>query len=161
MAEYNLTHTGAELDDAINKVKSGFLNPSDIDVHCTKAAFGNIPSRTSDVVLTGYTINFGFKPKIFCIRANGGLNHGSTRQYLGTSFFALKDDGTYYEIDGNPARFTERLYYYSSQNAPFASYSTALSNTFQATETGVKFSESHDGSHYLKGNLNYMYYAFG
>lgn len=28
MSEYNMTHTGKELDDAINKVKSGYIKPS-------------------------------------------------------------------------------------------------------------------------------------
>lgn len=28
MSEYNMSHTGAELDDAINKVKSGYIKPS-------------------------------------------------------------------------------------------------------------------------------------
>ncbi len=28
MSEYNMTHTGRELDDAINKVKSGYIKPS-------------------------------------------------------------------------------------------------------------------------------------
>ncbi len=37
MSEYNMTHTGRELDDAINKVKNGYIQPS-----------GNSPTITSN-----------------------------------------------------------------------------------------------------------------
>ncbi len=30
MAEYNLTHTGQELDDAINRVRNGYVNPANV-----------------------------------------------------------------------------------------------------------------------------------
>lgn len=43
MSEYNMTHTGRELDDAINKVKSGYVLPFDVY---------NIYSNVSDLDIT-------------------------------------------------------------------------------------------------------------
>ena len=36
MSEYNMSHTGAELDDAINKFISGYIDKSKMVMHITK-----------------------------------------------------------------------------------------------------------------------------
>ena len=54
MSEYNMTHTGRELDDAINKVKSGYVLPTEIY---------NIFSNVSDLDITmGKTLNVDIQP---------------------------------------------------------------------------------------------------
>ncbi|MBO5935662.1 MAG: hypothetical protein J6Q94_09280 [Clostridia bacterium] len=54
MSEYNMTHTGRELDDAINKVKSGYVLPTEIY---------NIYSNVSDLDITmGKTLNVDIQP---------------------------------------------------------------------------------------------------
>lgn len=90
MSEYYMTHTGKELDDAINKVKSGYIKPSGSknitangthDVKAYENAIVNVPagiipignltdalitrsstnSEHSADIPTGYYVNSGFR----------------------------------------------------------------------------------------------------
>lgn len=91
MSEYNMTHTGRELDDAINKVKSGYVLPTETY---------NITSEVRDLDITmGKTLNVimsipdGYidKTKI-CHFATGVVNNITAGQAV--SVTGIKDDAT-------------------------------------------------------------------
>lgn len=75
MSEYNMSHTGRELDDAINKVKSGYIDKSKLTMHITKEASGTFPGNGK--TLSNISINTGFKPKIFLIQNQDAVWTGS------------------------------------------------------------------------------------
>lgn len=67
MSEYYLDYTGAQLDDAINKVRSGYIDSSDIIMHCKQSASGTFvgSGQTCDKL----SIGLSFRPKIILIIA--------------------------------------------------------------------------------------------
>lgn len=161
MSEYCMSHTGKELDDAINKVKSGYLNPDDILTHAKEFTTGYL-QVDNDTSISDIEIKLGFKPKFFLIRNYGGIQSAAGSYYLTTSFFIADDEyKQFYELMSdeynNYSRASMFTYYNSSKAC--AGQSNASANTFTATSNGVSGSGS--SSIMLKGGNTYIYYAFG
>ncbi len=97
MAEYNMSHTGRELDDAINKVKNGYIDKSKLTMHITQSASGTFTG--SGQTLTNINIQTGFKPKIFLMQNVDAVFTGSDASpYSLVGSVMLRDDN-YEELE--------------------------------------------------------------
>lgn len=76
MSEYYMAYSGAELDDAVSKVKNGYINPDKLLTHITKSASGQFTG--SGETLNNISIDIGFKPKIFLLQNVDAVYTGST-----------------------------------------------------------------------------------
>ena len=76
MSEYFLDHTGAQLDDAINKVRNGYINPADLINHCTQSASGTFSG--SGQTCEKLSIVLSFRPKIIFIAATSAITTSNT-----------------------------------------------------------------------------------
>ena len=98
MSEYNMSHTGRELDDAINKVKNGFIDKSKLTLHTTKTATGSFTGSgqtLSNIAIT----NIGFKPKIFLVQNQDAVWTGSdSAPYSLVGSVMIRDDN-YNELE--------------------------------------------------------------
>lgn len=161
MSEYYMTHTGKELDDAINKVRSGFLDPDDVLTHGNEFVTGYF-QVDSDTFISDIEIDLGFKPKFFLIRNYGGIQSATGTYYLTSSFFVADDEyNQFFELMGDEYKNYSRasMFTYYSNSKACAGQSNALANTFSPTENGVAGSGS--SSITFKGGISYIYYAFG
>lgn len=107
MSEYNMTHTGKELDDAIAKVQSGYVFPNQAVTVTENGTYGtikNIPVKlldeitvnvpqglletayitpavlNSDATTLSYT--FDFVPKVLCLISQTSVTKSSTNSYI-------------------------------------------------------------------------------
>ena len=97
MAEYNMSHTGRELDDAINKVKNDYIDKSKLTMHITREASGSFTG--SGQTLANINIQTGFKPKIFLMQNSEAVWTGSAASpYSLLSSVMLRDDN-YEELE--------------------------------------------------------------
>lgn len=67
MSEYYLGYTGAQLDDAVNKVRSGYLDPKTMIMNCKDSASGTFQgtNQTCDKLSLGLS----FRAKVILIIA--------------------------------------------------------------------------------------------
>ena len=98
MSEYNMAHTGAELDDAINKVKNGYIDKSKMVMHITKETSGTFTG--SGQTLSNIAIRtIGFKPKVFLIQNVDAVWTGSdAAPYSLVGSVMIRDDN-YEELE--------------------------------------------------------------
>lgn len=98
MAEYNMSHTGKELDDAINKVKNDYIDKSKLTMHITQSATGTFTG--SGQTLENISIpTIGFKPKIFLMQNSEAVWTGSDASpYSLVGTVMLRDDN-YEELE--------------------------------------------------------------
>lgn len=163
MSEYNMTHTGKELDDAINKVKSGYINAAGTQNYTTQFK-SDVFSVSSDTLVSNVSIPVGFKPKIFVIRANAGITSTSSRYYITTSWVVT--DNNYEHILSKPdgsadARSAGSIGFYYSSNSARSAQSNSINNSLQVTDNGVKGNGSTGSSYYFKANTTYFWFAWG
>lgn len=191
MSEYNMTHTGQELDAAIEKVKNGYILPSgtknitangthDVknfqnanvnvpvgtgtSLYVTKYASGSyIP--TSDTLVSSATIPIGFKPKIFILRLHTGTKPIS-KYIITSSFFAYNNNFGLFSENVPDYSTTGTLNsrcssYFSTTNSNQAGASQSGKNCFYPTDTGVSGSGDSTAVAYLRGGSTYVYYAWG
>ncbi len=103
MSEYNMSHTGRELDDAINKVKSGYILPSGdsdtitengthpvrqyenavVDVPNYEMASGSVTPSSN---VTNITFTTDFLPRAVCIGCGKTTTTGSNTVVNSFSF---------------------------------------------------------------------------
>ncbi len=76
MSEYFLGYTGAQLDDAINKVRSGYIESDGILVHCKQSASGTFVG--SGQTCEKLSIGLSFRPKIILIIASSPISTTNT-----------------------------------------------------------------------------------
>lgn len=154
MSEYYLSHTGAQLDDAINKVRSGdYIDIADIISHCTQSANGSY-TKTSDTTMNNISVTVGFRPKVFVLTNLGGVVSNSTstaKNHLLTSLIVCDDEGNIL------LKFSSYLYYTSS--GFMGSRSASAANTLAATENGVIGGSG--TSVVARANVEYQWYAWG
>ena len=175
MSEYYLNYTGAQLDDAINKVRSGYILPTEIinivenvsnmDISKGKTLNVNVPqgytkynngiySPPSNVYMPDFSLNVGFKPKVFVIFANAGINSSSkdnNNQPITFSFVAY--DASFNKIEAR----SHRLYYNSSYY--MISPTGSAGHTLSSSDTGVVGGSTR--YFYFFGNHAYNWYAWG
>ena len=170
MSEYNMTHTGRELDDAINKVKSGYVLPteiyniysnvSDLDITMGKTLNVDIqpsgdyvklnkyfyekysPSGSSSLVKSK-TFSCGFLPKIVLIVPNTDTTFSTTNTNIFSAYIAI----------GSFELRREGIYKLSTNNRVGVS-----SGGLSVSATG--FTYSHDKIEFIVGS-DYDVYAWG
>lgn len=170
MSEYNMTHTGRELDDAINKVKSGYVLPfevyniysnvSDLDITMGKTLNVDIQPSVDYVKLNKYfyekysptgssslvkskTFSCGFQPKVVLIVPNTDTTFSTTNTNIFSAYISL----------GSFELRREGLYKLSSGNRLGAS-----SGGISISATG--FTYSHNNIGFIVG-CDYDVYAWG
>ena len=76
MSEYFLSYTGAQLDDVINKVRSGYIDSDGIIMYCRQFASGTFvgAGQTCDKL----SIGLSFRPKIILIIATSSITTSNT-----------------------------------------------------------------------------------
>ncbi len=179
MSEYFLKFSGAELDDAINKVRSGYVLPTEViniasnvsnmDITKGKILNVNVPvagtimncsqyksetytSGSSRVALADLTIDIGFKPKIFFIHCTGALYTGMESPYMLTSsIFLYSDDDT------EPLQYTTFVLKGDSTNG-YGRAGASNGNGFKRTDTGV---QGFGTNVVTQKNVTYRWYAWG
>lgn len=112
MSEYYLGYTGAQLDDAINKVRSGdYIAISGIINHCTQSASGTFAG--SGQTINNLSIGLNFRPKIILIAATSALTTANTDspydisavwRIYDNNFNAVRDNCVFVFKSGNSAR---------------------------------------------------------
>lgn len=161
MSEYYMTHTGKELDDAVSKVRSGFIDPADIVNHCTRYVT-DYYQADNDKSLADFKLTLGFKPKFFLIRNYGGIQSESNSYYLTSSFFATDDEyNNFTQVmdNGYNNHYKATTFTYYSGNKACAGQSNSDSNTLTPTSDGVCGNKG--STVVLKGGNKYIYYALG
>lgn len=169
MSEYNLSHTGKELDDAISKVKSGYILPSetvnitenvtDMDITNGKLLNVNVPvpdgyinftryytetySQTASTLEYEHTFTCGFRPKVVLISVQTDTTLSTTYGVI----FAFRT-----EIDGLTT-VGDGIYKLGVSNR-IGSFGGAIT----ITDTGFTFSHGTIG---LAKSVSYDIYAWG
>lgn len=159
MSEYYLDYTGEQLDDAINKVRSGYISPDGL-INCNKNFTSGYFEADEDTSISDVVINLGFKPKVFVIRNYGGVQSTTGTYYLTSSFFIKTENDDYLLTqmsDGNANYSRTTMFTYYNGGKACAGQSASVVNTFVPTENGV----SGNGSSgvMVKGGNKYIYYA--
>ena len=92
MSDYYLGFTGAQLDDAINKVRSGYIDSSDIIMHCKQSASGTFVG--SGQVCEKLSIGLSFRPKVILIIATSPVTttNGSSPYEICAVWRIMNDD---------------------------------------------------------------------
>lgn len=153
MSEYNMTHTGKELDDAIAKVQSGYVFPNqavEVNVNGVYNTIKNIPVKLldeitvnvpqglierayitpavlgSDAKTLSYT--FDFVPKVLCLISQTSVTKSSTNSYI-VSWLWDKSTGSVQQ---------RVLYVASSAIAPQSVTQGSGTGTFPITISGTK-----------------------
>ncbi|MBR3868068.1 MAG: hypothetical protein IKM66_02015 [Clostridia bacterium] len=171
MSEYNMSHTGAELDDAINKVKNGYILPS-----------GNSPTIT-----TNGTHNVKQYENAVVSVPQGMTQHTKISKTIGSSSTQS------YSIPLSEIGFTPKAYaviaYPSSEIAsavsgqphilgtannlgssnPSGCISASASGVIKIQTVGGSFSGAVNGNNftftstyaYLRGSIRYYFYFWG
>jgi len=166
MSEYNLTHTGAELDEAISKVLDGYIFPEgsvsitengEFDVTGFASAAVNVEGKyyasslkpSSDTHSASFDI--GFEPKLFVIALVNGFANNSTSTYYITSFWHCSDltGAGYGEYSGGLA-----IYKNSSSQPAAVSYSA---EDYYSCSDGVV--TVNDTAHYFRSSTLYRVFA--
>lgn len=111
MSEYYLSYTGAQLDDAVNKVMNGYVNPEDFINHCTQSASGIFAG--SGQTIDKLSIGLNFRPKIALIAATTPIttaNAGSPYEICAVwrvyddAFNAIRDNCEFVYKSGSSAK---------------------------------------------------------
>ena len=97
MSEYNMTHTGRELDDAINKVKSGYIDKTKIS-HFATGVVANVTSG-GQIKVTGIKDNmtgetFNLKGVFACVCPTATTNYQTSSSKPGVVTFYKTADNT-------------------------------------------------------------------
>ena len=153
MSEYKMRHTGEELDEAIEKVKNGYLNPADLITHTMQSASGSF--KGSGQTLANISINtIGFKPKIFYIQNQDAVynNSTSTPYSLVSSLMLYTDEST------TLLRRTSFVLKGDSSNGYGRGGQSSLTNGFTPTDNGVQGTGTN-----VKANngVTYNWWAWG
>ena len=83
MSEYYMRYTGSDLDDAINKVKNGYVDGSKVSQYYESSLdLRNLSSTVS------CEFNVGFEPRLFLIVAVNPISTSSTTYYVTTFWHA-------------------------------------------------------------------------
>lgn len=83
MAEYYMSYTGSELDDAINKVKNGYVDGSKVSQYYESSLDLRNKSHTLSC-----EFNVGFKPRLFLIVTVNSLTVTNSAYYVGAFWHA-------------------------------------------------------------------------
>ena len=140
MSEYNMSHTGAELDDAINKFISGYIDKSKMVMHITKQTSGEFTGSGQTLSSVGFS--FGFKPKIFLIQNLDAVWTGSdAAPYSLVGSVMIRDDNyeelehrTSFVLKGNSSNG------YGRGGQSSTNFFYPSENGIQGTGTSVKMS---------------------
>lgn len=92
MSEYYLGFTGKQLDDAINKVRNGYIDSSDIIMHCRQSASGTFVG--SGQTCEKLSIGLSFRPKVILIIATTPVTttNGSSPYEICAVWRIMNDD---------------------------------------------------------------------
>lgn len=171
MSEYNMSHTGAQLDEAIDKVKNGYILPEEsinisangeYDVTEFAKAVVSVPvpdgyvnftnfysneyTQTSSTLELSHTFTCGFKPKVVLITLNTDTTLGTTNSLM----FAMRIN-----IDGIDS-VGKGLYKLATTNRTGAFGGGLSISNF--TSTGFTYSHSTIG---FAKDITYNIYAWG
>ena len=166
MSEYNMMHTGKELDDAIAKVLGGYVDPSgyikiaDTKIYVTQKPKIAAYTPNKDQLISATTIPIGFKPKIFIIRNHSGISPSSTI-YCASSFFVVDNDYNCFSESVPEYSTSVNVNSWSTVQIGSRSISTsqASKNAFHPYDNGVQGSNT--STIYMKKGATYIYYAWG
>ena len=166
MSEYYMSHSGSELDEAISKVKNGYILPSGqleitsngtFDVKTFERAAVNIEGKyyatsfnpSSDTRTA--TFNTGFEPKLFVISTvNSFANNSASVYYIAGIWHCADLTGSDYgEYTGGLAVNKN-----SSSQPQLTAYSA---NSYYSCSDGVV--TINDTGHYFKGSTLYRVFA--
>lgn len=169
MSEYYMTHTGAELDEAISKVKSGYVMPAEIinivsnvsnmDITNGKTLNVNVPvpdgyvrfteqyhetfSQSSENLNLSRSFTCGFRPKVVLV----SIGTDTTVSTTYTVIFAFR------ATIGNLSSVGDGLYKAGSSNR-VGSFGGAIT----INDNGFTYSHNTIG---LGKNISYDIYAWG
>lgn len=179
MSEYNMSHTGQELDAAINKVKSGYILPAGNttittngthDVTSVASAVVNVPvingidpaqtpvagtiEPSSDTAVSSLRPSdfptLTFMPRIFVLYNEEGMNTTSSTLYLTLNYFVADDAG-------NVKSYRTSGMFCSSGKASSVQGSS-IKHSLIPTTNGVTGNGS--STIYLKGGTRYAWKAW-
>lgn len=150
MSEYYMAYSGSELDEAISKVKNGYINASDIITNTKKSATGDIVGNGQ--AISNISITVGFKPKIFIIQNQDAVYTNSAS----TPYSLL---GSVMICDDNYNPIEKRTSFVLKGDATNGWGRGGKSNTgFEPTENGVK---GLVGSIKVHSGITYNWWAWG
>lgn len=149
MSEYYLSYTGAQLDDAVNKVMNRYVNPEDFINHCTQSASGTIAGsgQTCDKL----SIGLNFRAKIIFIIATTPVTTSNTGSPYEISSILRVYDNEYSGLRNGC------VFVYKSGNNVRTGYSTSngVSSNSDNTITGWGASTK------FASGVTYEWYAWG
>lgn len=165
MSEYIMSHTGKELDDAINKVRDGYILPSETvnitenisNMDITNGKWLNVNVR-GQYYATSFTpsantqtvsFDIGFEPKLFIVTCVNSFTNSTTTMYITTVWYCADLTGAGYgEYAGGLTVHKE------SSAGRLTSYNA---NDFYSYANGVV--TINDTSHYFKASTLYRVFA--
>ena len=149
MSEYNMSHTGAQLDEAIEKVMSGYIDSSDIIMNITKSASGTFTG--SGQTCANLSIGLNFRPKIILIAATSAITTTNTGSpYEISAVWRIYDDDFSVEQDNC-------VFVYKSGSSAKSGHTASnglrgnADNTITGWGTSAKFASG----------VTYSWYAWG
>lgn len=148
MSEYNMTHTGKELDDAIAKVQSGYVPLKTYYDTYTP------PSDTANI-----SVDLGFNPKGVAIITRKSIARSSSYSYLSSWVWENVTGTVRQSVNYVCGTFIENSSDGVTQGAGTGSFPSGVSGTTftwnlsESTATAYKFR--------FKGGAIYYIYAWG
>ena len=144
---------------------SDYIKKSDTWNYTTQFACGTY-TPSADTLMSAVTINnIGFKPKVFFLRNNKAITTTSSRYYATTSISVADNN---YKILGDvypdgstksTVGFTAGLFYKSSQATSLQTNS--VNNLLHPADNGVAGNGSSSATGYVKGGIQYFWFAWG
>ncbi len=139
MSEYNMSHTGAELDEAIERVLNGDTGKY------YASSFNNSEDKQT------MTFDVGFKPKLFVILTVNGFANSSKSTYYITCIWHVAD------VTGeNSGEYTGGLSVITNSSNAASNISYGANNYYTYSNGVVTINDS---AHYFKANTLYRAFA--
>lgn len=165
MSEYYMSHSGSQLDEAISKVKNGYILPSGqleitsngtFDVKTFEHASVDVDGQyyatsfnPSEDIPTA-TFNVGFEPKLFLIASVNSFVNNSSVYYISVFWHCADLTGSGYGEYSSGHVVCKN----SSSQPQLISYAA---NSYYSYSNGVVTIK--DTSHYFKGSTLYRVFA--